>query len=174
MKNVLLAAVIAAGATAVASADVKLDFGSGTYVGGQSSLITLSDLQGSLTGFSVSFDYVTNTTGSWASDAALVLNGAQWGGYDIFLSSGFAFNGVWGFDGPGSAGSGHYSDVKSASDSYVFGNSYTFEWGNGYSFSDPVDYNNVTVTLFGVSQVPAPGAAALLGLAGLVGRRRRA
>jgi xanthosine utilization system XapX-like protein len=35
-----------------------------------------------------------------------------------------------------------------------------------------VSYNNVSVTLFGTI-VPAPGAVALLGLAGLAGSRRR-
>ncbi|NCF41254.1 MAG: PEP-CTERM sorting domain-containing protein, partial [Planctomycetia bacterium] len=32
---------------------------------------------------------------------------------------------------------------------------------------------NGTFTLFGVNLVPAPGALALLGMAGLAGRRRR-
>lgn len=173
MKNVLVAAVLAAGATAVASADVKIDFGSGLYSGSQSSIITLSDLQGSLTGFSISFDFV-GAGASWASDAAFVLNGTQFGGYNIYLSSASTFGGFWAFDGSGSAPAGNYTDTKAASDSYVFGNSYSFEFGNGWSGSGPVEYNNVTVTLFGVSQVPAPGAIALLGLAGLIGRRRRA
>ncbi|MBL9120041.1 MAG: hypothetical protein JNL80_09020 [Phycisphaerae bacterium] len=181
MKNVLVAAALAAGVAGVAAADVKLDFGSGDYAAGDSAIIKLTNLEGTLTGFSFSFDYVGDGFGfSWASDAGFVLNGVQYGGYDILfggpgLSSATSSAGAWSFYGGGSSGDGTYGDAGiGAAGSYVYGDSYIFEWGNNYSGSGPVSYNNVTVTLHGVSQVPAPGAIALLGLAGLVGRRRRA
>ncbi len=44
--------------------------------------------------------------------------------------------------------------------------------GNGYSFAGSSGTWTGTVTLHGVN-VPAPGAIALLGLAGLTARRRR-
>jgi xanthosine utilization system XapX-like protein len=44
--------------------------------------------------------------------------------------------------------------------------------GNGYGATGTSGTWTGTITLIGVN-VPAPGAIALLGLAGLVGRRRR-
>jgi MYXO-CTERM domain-containing protein len=175
MKNVVVAAILAAGAAAGASADVKIAFPSGFYDGGESSIITLTDLEGELTGFCIDFDFdPASSPGSWASDAGFVLNGTQYGGFDIFLSSASAFGDFWAFDGAGSAAAGHYKDIVAASGTYTFGNSYVFEFGNAWSTSSDVSYKNITVTLKGLTQVPAPGAIALLGLAGLVGRRRRA
>jgi MYXO-CTERM domain-containing protein len=45
--------------------------------------------------------------------------------------------------------------------------------GNGYGAAGTSGTWTGTVTLHGVDFVPAPGAAALLGLAGLASRRRR-
>ena len=45
--------------------------------------------------------------------------------------------------------------------------------GNGYGASGTSGTWSGTITLHGVSAVPAPGAIALLALAGFVGRRRR-
>ena len=169
-----LALAVAAGASAT-ECSVKLSFGSGQYVGGQSSTITLNNLSGNLTAFVIDFDFnPQSSSASWASDAAFVLNGTQYGGYDTYLSTATSFGGFWSFNGSGSAPAGHYFDAKNASGLYVAGTDYTFEFGNGWSTSGAVAYDNVTITLFGVCEVPAPGAVALLGLAGLVGRRRRA
>ncbi len=169
-----LAMAVAAGASATECA-VKLNFGSGLYSGSQSTTIKLNNIAGELTGFSLDFDFDhLQSSASWASDAAFVLNGTQYGGYDTYLSTATSFGGFWSFNGSGSAPAGHYFDAKNASGLYVAGTDYTFEFGNGWSTSGAVAYDNVTITLFGVCEVPAPGAVALLGLAGLVGRRRRA
>jgi MYXO-CTERM domain-containing protein len=45
--------------------------------------------------------------------------------------------------------------------------------GNGYGAAGTSGTWSGTITLHGVDAVPAPGAIALLGLAGLAGRRRR-
>ena len=172
MKHVLTAATFAAALAAAASADVKLDFSSGEFAGGESSIIKLTDLSGELTGFTISYYFEPLNGDSWASDAAFVLNGTQTGGYNIFLSTGVAFSDFWAWDGPGSAAAGVYGGTVAAAGTYTYGESYAFEFGNGYS-SGLAFYKDVTVTLHGVSQVPAPGAIALLGLAGLVGSRRR-
>ena len=169
-----LAMAVAAGASATECA-VKLNFGSGLYSGSQSTTIKLNNIAGELTGFSLDFDFDhLQSSASWASDSAFVLNGTQYGGYDTYLSSATSFGGFWAFDGSGSSGAGHYSDLKAATGTFVYGDSYVFEFGNGWSLSGLVAYDNVTITLYGVCEVPAPGAVALLGLAGLVGRRRRA
>jgi MYXO-CTERM domain-containing protein len=46
--------------------------------------------------------------------------------------------------------------------------------GNGYSANYNFGTWSGTITLLGVTAVPAPGAMALLGLAGFCSRRRRA
>ena len=45
--------------------------------------------------------------------------------------------------------------------------------GNGYGASGTSGTWTGSITLIGVNAVPAPGAIALVGLAGLAGRRRR-
>jgi hypothetical protein len=45
--------------------------------------------------------------------------------------------------------------------------------GNGYGAAGTSGTWTGSITLIGVNAVPAPGAIALLGLAGLAGRRRR-
>jgi MYXO-CTERM domain-containing protein len=46
--------------------------------------------------------------------------------------------------------------------------------GNGYGAAGTSGTWTGTITLLGVTAVPAPGAVALLGLAGFCSRRRRA
>ena len=46
--------------------------------------------------------------------------------------------------------------------------------GNGYGAAGTSGTWTGSITLIGVNAIPAPGALALLGVAGLAGRRRRA
>ena len=171
---VLGGAAVLAIATA-ASAEVTLDLGNNT-LGGNAANDYMFELIGTMTGFEITFDYVTNDGGSWASDMVLYiigpgLEGIAWGGFNTQF--GIPINGgTWGFDGAGSAASGTYTDTKTHS--ATAGGMWTFGIGNGWTTSPTVEYNNVTLTLFGdITFVPAPGAVALLGLAGLASSRRR-
>lgn len=174
-KSLVLGGVAALAISAAASAEVTLDLGNNTLGGNASNDYTF-ELIGTMTGFEITFDYVTNTSGSWASDMVLYiigpgLEGIAWGGYNTQF--GIPLNGgLWGFDGAGSAASGTYTDTKVHGAGA--GGMWTFGIGNGWTASPTVQYNNVTLTLFGdITFVPAPGAVALLGLAGLAGSRRR-
>jgi len=115
--------------------------------------------------------------------AALVFHGGGSGG----VSAGGTFNstvvmaGLWGASGTGNAGSVEYS-YNSAyyniqSNFYFDGVNTTFTVGtNAYVTTPDGEGNNPTIQmmLIGDVVIPAPGAAALIGLAGLVvGRRRR-
>jgi len=115
--------------------------------------------------------------------AALVFNGGGSGG----VSEGGTFNstvvmaGLWSASGTGNAGSVEYS-FNSAyyniqSNFYFDGVNTTFTVGtNAYVTTLDGEGNNPTIQmlLIGDVVVPAPGAAAVIGLAGLViGRRRR-
>ena len=174
-KSLVLGSVCAAAIASAAAAEVTLDLGSNT-LGGNAANDYMFELIGTMTGFSITFDYVGNTGGSWASDMVLYiigpgLEGIAWGGFNTQF--GIPVNGgTWGFDGPGSEASGTYTDTKTHS--ATAGGMWTFGIGNGWTTAGPVSYNNVSVTLFGdITFVPAPGAIALLGLAGLAGSRRR-
>lgn len=179
MKKLLAVAALAA-AAGVANADVTFNLGSATLNGNQYFGGTFAG-SGTLTGMAISYDFQPSaaavTAGSWASDAILFVQGAdlntgEWGGYNA--SFGGFDEGLFSFDGPGSAPAGVYSDSQTVSNATPPSGAGTWSvyFANGWTSSPAVTYNNVTVTLFGVN-VPTPGAAALLGLGGLVATRRR-
>ncbi len=115
--------------------------------------------------------------------AALVFNGGGAGG----VSEGGTFNstvvmaGLWSASGTGNAGSVEYSynsAYYSIENNFTYdGVNTTFKVGtNAYVTTLDGEGNNpnIQMMLIGDVVVPAPGAAALIGLAGLVvGRRRR-
>ncbi len=177
MKNVKrgigLAAVAAMACAGAANADVTLDLGDNLLAGDNINTYEFN-LSGEMVGFEIIFDFdPLDAGGAWASDMVFVLigpglEGVSWGGFNTDF--GFPNQGTWAFDGSGSAAAGTYSDsvVHGAQSDGVW----TLGIGNGWTTGGEVAYNNVSVTLFGTI-VPAPGAVALLGLAGLAGSRRR-
>lgn len=174
MKSVLFAGALAAVVASSASAEI-VNLGNNAPAGGSFTSQTFS-LSGTLTSVSINFDYVSGGNGAWASDMILLVidpngNGAFWGGFNVNPGAGFTNGGLWGFDGPGSANSGNYSDTKSVSGLSGSG-TWEFRVYDGWSGGSNNQYNNFVVDAAGL--VPAPGAIALLGLAGLAGRRRRA
>jgi hypothetical protein len=177
------AAVLAAGT--LANADVVLNFGNPNLSGGQVVSQTPA-LTGTLLAMVVSFDFEPNATaqanGSYASDAALSVASpitvpVQWGGYDMLVGGPTTFvQNVWSFDGPDSAFPGAYTDIRTDIPVGLFGTGgWTILFGNCWSDSTAVQYNSVTVTLYGVQAVPGPAAAGVLGMAslGMMRRRRR-
>ena len=114
--------------------------------------------------------------------AALVFNGGGSGGASeggTFIST-VVMAGLWSASGTGNAGSVEYS-FNSAyyniqSNFYFDGVNTTFTVGtNNYATTVDGEGNNPTIQmlLIGDVVVPSPGAAALIGLAGLVSSRRR-
>lgn len=174
-RGIGLAAVAAMACAGAANAEVTLDLGDNLLVGNTINFYEF-ELTGTMTGFEIVFDFdPLDAGGAWASDMVFVLIGAglegvSWGGFNTDF--GFPSQGAWAFDGAGSANAGTYSDTAD------FESTSTGTWslgiGNGWTTGGEVSYNNASVTLFGdVEVVPAPGALALLGLAGLAGSRRR-
>ncbi len=178
MKLAIGAGVLAAAIAAGASADTNISLGNNTLTGGQSNTYTFN-LSGTLSDFSISFDYVDGGASEWSSDMILQIidpNGVSrhWGGFNVTPSPASTFVAFWSFDGAASTNSGAYSDTSNLTSNALSGNgTWTFKIYNGWNAAGPSQYNNVQLALKG-SIVPAPGAIALLGLAGLVGRRRRA
>jgi hypothetical protein len=179
ISGVIGVLAIAAGA-ATANADYIFTIGNNLLAGGASVQQTAA-LTGTLTSFDYSVNFQPDATaqsnGSWCSDAAVAImapgsGNYQWGGYDVLF--GTSFVAFWSFDGPGSAPVGPYADTRTDVNAALNGTgTWQVTFGNGYSASSPVQYNSVTVTLHGVSAVPAPASAALLGFAGLGLTRRR-
>jgi MYXO-CTERM domain-containing protein len=174
MKTVLCVGALAAVVASSASAEM-VNLGDNALAGGAFNSYTAS-LSGTLTSVSINFNYVSGGSGSWASDMILLVidpsgAGQFWGGFNVNPGAGFTNGGLWGFDGPGSANDGNYSDTKSVSGLSGSG-TWEFRVYNGWSTGPVNNYNNFMVDAVGL--VPAPGAVALLGLAGLAGRRRRA
>lgn len=178
MKIALCAGALVAAVAASASADTAISLGNNSLAGGASNSYTFN-LSGSLSDFSLAFNYVDGNSASWASDMIIQIidpNGVNkyWGGTNV-VPAGSTFVAFWSFDGSGSTASGPYSDTSNLTSGLSGSGTWTFKIWNGWTgATNPCGYNDVSLNLIGVSAVPAPGAVALLGLAGLVGRRRRA
>lgn len=109
----------------------------------------------------------------WASDTRLDIVPP---GGEAFAVGGFGTGGAdvdWDFDGSGSSSPGTYTSTHFPEEwdggisqdgewSFLFENTFGSETGH--------DWSDVSITLH---KIPAPGALALLGLAGLAGSRRR-
>jgi hypothetical protein len=172
MKRFALTAAGVASAAVVAStsADVTVAFDTGNIAG-----LTVVGLQGGLTGTLTGMDITANfydsvSSGVWASDLLVAVSdgtsvaGIEWGG----------FNASFGFqDGGSFSWSYSYGTYTSSFSGYnVAVNNGSLVVANGWTTSPGGSWSG-TITLYGVDIVPAPGALALLGVAGLAGRRRR-
>ena len=165
-----LASAVIAGA---ASADVTVDVIDFSAVGGQfSELFASGALTGTLTGVGVDLVLTGSENFTWADDFTIMVFDdssnalLQAGGFTdqgALERIGWA-NGASGDDGTTCIDA---QDLASPIDSPFF-----VRIGNGYNPGGNGTWNG-TFTLFGVNLVPAPGALALLGVAGLAGRRRR-
>ncbi|MDZ4753366.1 MAG: hypothetical protein SGJ11_02590 [Phycisphaerae bacterium] len=175
MKFAVLAGGLVAAIATVASADQAISLGNNTLTGGQSNTYVFN-LSGALTNFSIAFNYVDGGPSEWSSDMILQIidpNGASrhWGGFNVVPAPASTFVAFWSFDGSASTASGPYADVSNPAAGLSGNGAWTFKIYNGWTAGGPSQYNDVNINLVGL--VPAPGAVALLGLAGLVGRRRR-
>ncbi len=182
MKIAVLAGGLVAAIATVASADTAVSLGNNSLAASPADGSVFNsytfNLSGTLTDFSLSFNYVDGNSASWASDMIIQIiapNGgnAFWGGTNV-NPTGSTDKGLWSFDGAGSTASGFYADASNLLGATNLSGAGTWEFRiiNGWTGAVlPCGYNDVNLNLVGV--VPAPGAVALLGLAGLAGRRRR-
>jgi hypothetical protein len=180
MKTVLAGVSLAALVGAAASADVTYSFTNQTWTGFNfNEAFAAGTLTGSLTGASINVTLDASTNYTYADDLCIYVasnpiafGGAlQVGGFSNLSAAQRVYWPNGGSSAPGttSVGSVSFNPVSfsgSASD-------FTVWVGNGYGSSSTSGTWTGSVTLIGVNQVPAPGALALLGLAGLAGRRRR-
>jgi len=125
-------------------------------------------------GFTFQGDWTATDGAPWASDTRL----------DIFPpdgQTGFSVGGFggdqgeaeWDFQGPDSADPGTYTSQHfpdAWADGITKGGEWEFLFTNTFGTTTGHEWTNVTITLH---KVPAPGALALLGMAGVIGCRRR-
>jgi len=181
MKTVLAGVSLAALVGAAASADVTYSFTNQTWAGfAFNPAFAAGTLQGSLTGASINVTLNASTFDTYADDLCLyvganpiALGGAlQVGGFsNLQASQRYSWpNGGSSAPGTTSVGSVSFTSAVNFSGST---SDLTVYVGNGYGAAGTSGTWTGSITLIGVSQVPAPGALALLGLAGLATRRRR-
>jgi MYXO-CTERM domain-containing protein len=172
MKRFALTAAGVASAAVVAStsADVTVTFDTGNIVGWEEVELQ-SGLTGTLTGMDITVDfYASNSSGVWASDFLVAVS-------DGTSVSGIAWNDGVVFSGYQDGGSFSWAPAFGTYSSSFSG--YNVAVNDGTLFvanrwlASPGGSWSGTITLYGVDVVPAPGALALLGVAGLAGRRRR-
>jgi len=184
MRSLLTSALATTALASAASADVTITFTNQTWTGFNFTQFFGEDagefLVGSLTGISVNATLVASTNFTYADDLCLYVDALplstggllQVGGFSNLQAQQRFFWANGGSDVPGTV----------VNDTVLLTNALTFVgsvadpavWlGNGYGAAGTSGTWTGSITLIGVEAVPAPGAMALLGLAGLCGTRRR-
>ena len=179
MKTAFLGASLAAIVGSVATADVTYSFTNQVWTGFNfTEAYAAGSLSGTLTGATVNATLNASTAYTYADDlcvyvagSPLALGGAlQCGGFSNLNATqryGWA-NGA--SNAPGTPVTG---TVNFTTGLNMTGSTNSVWIGNGYGAAGTSGTFTGSITLLGVTAVPAPGAIALVGLAGLVGRRRR-
>ena len=182
MKTFIASGIAAASLVSFASADVTVTFTNQTWTGFNFTDLTaqFGGFSGTLTGVSVNATLNASTNFTYADDLCVYVDPAplstggllQVGGYSNLNATQRLSWANGGSSTPGTT----VIDAKSVN-AIVFSGSATdpIIWlGNGYGASGTSGTWTGSITLIGVNAVPAPGALALLGVAGFAARRRRA
>lgn len=179
MKNFVLGASLVALVGATAAADVTYSFTNQTWTGFNfSEAYAANSLSGTLTGASINATLNASVSYTYADDLCVYLSNTplatggalQCGGYSN-LSAGQRY--YWPNGGSSAPGTTSIGTVNFTTGVDMTGSTMSVWIGNGYGAAGTSGTFTGSITLHGVNAVPAPGAIALLGLAGLAGRRRR-
>ena len=164
-----------------ATADITVTFGSADLLGGEFVSQSMGSVSGSLTSISYVYEWANNTgDSSWSSDMVFGMSDGFWGvsigGFNMGFSDmpgGSVSPGGWFTQGGivGSPSSGVFSG-SAGGFSFSMSNIGTALMGNGWDSSAGTTTEAI-ITFHGVNAIPAPGALALLGLAGIAGGSRR-
>ena len=180
MKTFIASGIAAAALVSAASADLTFSFTNQTWTGFNFTDLTAfyGGFTGTLTGVSVNATLNASTNYTYADDLCIYVDPSPLGTGGLLQVGGFSSLTAtqrlsWANGGSNAPGT-TVIDTKSVNP-IAFSGSVTdpIIWlGNGYGASGTSGTFTGTITLIGV--VPAPGAVALLGLAGFCSRRRRA
>ena len=182
MKTFIASGIAAASLVSFASADVTVTFTNQTWTGFNFTDLTAAygGFVGTLTGVSVNATLNASTNYTYADDLCVYVDPAPLSTGGLLQVGGFSNFGAtqkvtWsngGSDAPGTT----VIDAKSVNPIVFSGSAADpIIWlGNGYGAAGTSGTWTGSITLVGVNAVPAPGALALLGVAGFAARRRRA
>ena len=180
MKTILAAGVAAAALVSAASADVTYTLTNSSFTGFTfNEAYVGGSLTGTLTGASVNATLNASTNYTYADDLCIYVAGSPLALGGMLQCGGFSnLNATqrysWANGGSNAPGTPVSGTVNFTTGINMAANPTMSVWiGNGYGAAGTSGNWTGTITLIGVNAVPAPGAIALLGLAGLVGRRRR-
>jgi len=181
MKTFIASTVAAAAVVSAASADVTFTFTNQTWTGFNFSDLTAAygGFTGTLTGVSVNATLNASVSFTYADDLCVYVDPAPLSTGGLLQVGGFsnlsAVQRLSWANGGSSAPGTTVIDSK-AVNAITFNGSASdpIIWvGNGYGASGTSGTWTGSITLIGVNAIPAPGALALLGVAGLAGARRR-
>ena len=180
MKTFIASGIAAAALVSAASADVTYTFTSQTWTGFNfNEAYAAGTLTGTLTGATVNATLTASTSYTYADDLCIYVAGSplalggllQCGGFSNLNASQRYSWANGGSNAPGTPVSGTVNFTTGINMAANPQNA-SIWIGNGYGAAGTSGTWTGSITLIGV--VPAPGAVALLGLAGLTSRRRRA
>ena len=179
MKTFIASGIAAAALVSAASADVTYTFTSQTWTGCNfNEAYAAGSLTGTLTGATVNATLTASTSYTYADDLCIYVAGSPLALGGLLQCGGFSnLNATqrysWANGGSSAPGTTVTGTRTLTTGIDMAANPTQSIWiGNGYGSAGTSGTWTGTITLIGV--VPAPGAVALLGLAGLTGRRRRA
>lgn len=179
-KTLALGAAVALSSAALA--DVTVTFENQTWAGFSFSNLTeaFGGFTGTLTGVSVNATLNASTAYTYADDLCVYVDVLPLSTGGLLQVGGFsnlsaAQRVAWGTGGSSAPGTTLVATKAVNAINFTGTSADAVIWlGNGYGASGTAGTWTGSLTLIGVNAVPAPGAAALLGLAGLVARRRKA
>ena len=185
MKTFIASGIAAASLVSAASADITVTLTNQTFTGFNFSQFvdyTQYNIVGTMTGAAINVTLNASVAYTYADDLCVYVDveplstggRLQIGGFSN-LSAAQRYS--WPNGGSSAPGTTSIGSVSLTTALAFTGNKAvdgTIWIGNGYGASGTSGNWSGTVTLFGVNVVPAPGALALLGLAGFASRRRRA
>lgn len=188
MKNLILSGAAVAALSSAAAADITFTLTNKSFAGfsfDQFVDYTAFNIVGTLTGASINVTLNSSTSYTYADDLCVYVDVEPLETGGLLQIGGFSnLNAAqrysWPNGGSSAAGTTSIGSVNLTTALNFTGNKAvdgTIWIGNGYGAAGTAGTWTGTVTLRGVNMVavPAPGAVALLGLAGLAaGRRRRA
>ena len=184
MKTFIASGIAAAAVASAASADITFTLTNQTFTGfnfAQFVDYTTTNIVGTLTGASINVTLNSSVNYTYADDLCIYVDveplstggRLQIGGFSSLSATQRLFWPNGGSSAPGTVSQGSVTLTTALAftgDAAVDGVIWV---GNGYGATGTSGTWTGTITLHGIDAVPAPGAMALLGAAGLVGRRRR-
>ncbi len=180
MKISAIGASVAVIVASVASADVTYTFTNQTWTGFNfNEAYAAGTLTGTLTAVKANATLNASVDYTYADDLCVYMDASplstggllQVGGYSSLSASQRYFWANGGSSAPGTVVSS--TKVLTTGINMAANPTQSIWVGNGYGAAGTSGTWTGTITLVGVNLVPAPGAVALLGLAGAIGGRRR-